>query len=104
MSLFGIESEEDCRQKIDALLELHGRAERATTKEAVASLKAALKVYYDKGNSGKAKGEMSQVESSWFWPGVYEAFVKGPNLNDPSTWHDGLYEVQLNLSYYRPKP
>ena len=42
MSLYGIESEADCREKIDELLELHARAERTMNKESIRIIKDRL--------------------------------------------------------------
>ena len=94
MGLFGIESENDCTEKIDELLELHAQAEKARTKETVRAVKSALEQYCRKGNSAKGKTKMSEVEARFFWPAIQEVYVKAPNLNDPR-----LYEIQLSLRY-----
>jgi predicted transcriptional regulator len=98
-SLYGIESEDDCRKKIDELLELHRRAEKAMNKESIAALKSQLKDYYERADDSR----MSAVERACFWPAIQEAYVRSPNLARPQTWRDGLYEIELNLRYYRPK-
>jgi len=55
MSLFGIESEDDCRRELDALLEVHERANRAKSKETIAALKSQLAGYYEKGKRGRCQ-------------------------------------------------
>jgi hypothetical protein len=102
MSLFGIESEDDCREKIDELLELHHSAETANSKEAIDALKSALRDYYRKADTLRGSQQMSPVEQQWFWPAIQEAYVKGPKLNSRQTWNDGLYNVEYYLRYYRP--
>lgn len=99
VSLYGIETDNDCRRTIDALLELHRRAEQQPTKETVGALKAALKACYNKRDDSK----MSEVESRCFRPAVTEAYVHAPNLNSPKTWRDGLYDIQWDLRKYRPE-
>ncbi|SRR5258708_1566309 len=102
MSLYGIESEDDCRAKIDELLEFHARAERAMNKESIRIIKDRLAEYRKAGNTNDGKRRMSSVEERYFWPAINEAYVRAPNLNAPKTWRDGLSEIHLNLTYYRP--
>ena len=97
-SLWGIETEDDCRKKIDELLELHSVAEREMTKEALAILKSRLKEYYKQVDSRR----MSRVEGQWFWPAIQSACVKGPNLGSRRTWPVGLYQIEAELRYHRP--
>jgi hypothetical protein len=101
-SLFGIESEDDCREKLDALLELQARASRAKNKEAIAALKSQLAYYYQKGDTNRGKQQMSQIEAQYFWPAVSKAYVNAPKLSSRRTWNEGLYDIELNLRYYRP--
>ncbi|SRR6266436_4374133 len=103
MSLYDIESEEDCREKIDELLGLHARAERTMSKESIRVVKDRLGEYRKVGNTNEGKRQMSPVEKAYFWPAINEAYVRAPNLNAPKTWRDGLYEIQWSLRYYRPK-
>jgi hypothetical protein len=102
-NLFGIETEADCRAKLDELLALHERADQTRDKSAVAALKSSLEAYYKKGNTLRGERQMSPVEERYFWPAVVKAFVRAPNLGKRSTWDDGLYEIRLNLTYYRPR-
>lgn len=102
-SLYGIETEEECRAKLDELLVLHQRAEQTRTKETVAPLKSSLETYFKKGRTAGGAKQMSPVEQKYFWPAVMEAFVKAPNLARPSTWADGLYDVRFYLVYNRPR-
>jgi len=32
-----------------------------------------------------------------------DLWVEFPNVNSSQTWQDGLYEIRLDLKYYRPK-
>jgi len=103
MNLFGIESEKDCQEKLDALLELHARAKEAMSKEAITALKSQLTDYYRKGCTNRGTQQMSSMESCFFWPAIREAYVRAPKLNSPKTWNAGLYDVESSLRYYRPK-
>jgi hypothetical protein len=103
MSLFGIESDEECREKIDELLELHARANDALNKEAIAALKSQLRDYYRKGDTNWGRQQMSQVEAQCFWPAIQEAYVRAPRLSSRRTWNEGLYEIEHSLCYLRPK-
>jgi len=102
MSLFGIESEDDCREKLDALLELHERANRATSKETIAALKSHLEDYYRKGATDRGRQQMSPIEAQYFWPAVEEAYVRAPRLSSRQTWTEGLWEIEHSLRYHRP--
>jgi len=101
-SLYGIESEQDCRNEIDKLLQepaLHGDV----NKETIAALKSRLKEYYKKGSGDKAQRQMSKVERAFFWPAIQDAYVHAPNLNSRSTWPGGLYDIDDYLRHHRPK-
>ena len=101
-SLYGLESENDCREKIDELLAMTRRVEQVMNKEEISALKFRLETYYGKGNT-KGHDQMSGVETAFFWPAIREAYVKAPNLASPTTWLEGLYDVASSLRYYRPK-
>lgn len=101
-NLYGIESEQDCRNEIDKLLQspaLHG----TVNKETIAALKSRIKEYYKKGDSLKGRSQMSPVERQWFWPAIHEAYVKAPNVSSRRTWNDGLHDIKYYLIYHRPK-
>ena len=102
MSLFGIESEDDCRREIDTLLVLHARAKEEMSKQAVAALKSALAEYYRKGDSLRGTRQMSQVEEQYFWPAIQEAYSRAPNLNNRRKWNEDLWEVKDSLRSHRP--
>ncbi len=102
MNLYGIDREDDCRKKIDEMLELHYEAEQTMDKEAIGVLKARLQQYYEKRNS-KSEAEMSDVERVYFWPAIQESYVKAPNPDSRNTWQLGLRDVKLYLTNYRPK-
>ena len=103
MSLFGIESEEDCRKKLDELLELHARAKRAMDKETIAALNSQLKHYYRKGDTIRGRQRMSQIEAQYFLPAIQDAYVRAPRLSSRKTWNDGLYDIEHALRFLRPK-
>ena len=102
-SLYGIETENACREKIDELLEITRRAEQAMTKLEIAALKSRLEDDYREGTAQKGQDQMSDVESTFFWPAIQDAYAKAPNLNLPKTWRDRLREIELSLRHYRPK-
>jgi hypothetical protein len=97
-SLYGIESEDDCRVKIDELLQKVYVARRKLVKDTVADLKSDLERYYKQRDDVR----MSQIERIWFWPAIQHAYVGAPHLGSPKTWREGLNEIELNLKYYRP--
>lgn len=103
MSLFGIESEEDCRRRLDALLELHALASQVMNKEAIAALKSQLRDYYRAGDTNRGRQQMSQVEAQYFWPAIQRAYVNAPRLSSRRTWNDGLYDIEHALRFLRPK-
>jgi chromatin segregation and condensation protein Rec8/ScpA/Scc1 (kleisin family) len=102
-SLYGIESEDDCREKMDELLALCARAEEAKTKEAVQSLIARLGEYHKAGNANERERRMSEIERAYFWPAIAEAHAYRPNLNHRSKWSEGLAEVRWKLESNRPR-
>lgn len=103
MSLFGIETEADCCDKLDELLALYERARQARTKEAIAELKSKLEYYFKKGRTLRGEAQMSPVEVKYFSPAITDCFVHAPNLAKPSTWDDGLYNIHSYLMYWRPR-
>jgi len=100
-NLYDIESKDDCREKIDELLEVCHRTEQVMNKETVAGLKNRLKEYYKMGDTNKGSDQMSPVERAFFYPAIRDAYVRSPKLNSPKTWREGLYEIESNLRYYR---
>jgi hypothetical protein len=102
-SLYGIESDAECREKINELLEMHRRAEQEMGKEAVKALTDSLTKYHKMGNSDRARKKMSEVEDHFFWPAISHAHAEAPKLNSSKTWQEGLAGIKLNLTYYRPK-
>jgi hypothetical protein len=102
-NLYGIESEDVCRDMIDGLLEMTRRAEKAMDKEKISALRSRLETYYGRGDTRTGRDQMSGVESAFFWPAVREAYVKAPNVSSPTTWLEGLYDVASSLRYYRPR-
>jgi hypothetical protein len=102
-NLYGIDSEDVCREMIDGLLEMTRRAEKAMDQEKISALRSRLEAYYGPGNTQTGRDQMSGVESAFFWPAVREAYVQAPNLASPATWLAGLYDVASSLRYYRPK-
>lgn len=102
-SLYGIETEDACREKIDKLLELCRRAERAMNKLEIAVLKSRLEEDYKDGNTQEGRDQMSDVESTFYWPAIRDAYEKAPKLTSPRMWPDGLSDIVLCLRHYRPK-
>jgi hypothetical protein len=102
-NLYGIDSEDACRKKIDELLEMTRRTEKAMDREEISVLKSHLEKYHREGTLEKGRDRMSRVERSFFWPAVREAYVKAPNPASQATWLQGLFDVASSLRYYRPK-
>jgi hypothetical protein len=101
-SLYGIESEQDCRSEIDQLLQSPALL-GAANKDTIADLKSRLKEFYKKGDSDKGQSKMSKVESAYFWPAIRDAYVNAPNLNSPRSWQTGLNDIEDYLRYHRPE-
>src|SRR5208283_532135 len=102
-SLYGIETEDACREKIDELLEMCCRAEQAMNKLEIAALKFRFEEDFKEGDTQKGRDQMSDVESAFYWPAIRDAYEKAPNLTSPKMWPDGLYEIASSLRHYRPK-
>jgi hypothetical protein len=103
-SLYGIETDADCRRMLDELLELNRAAQEQMTKETVGAIKDRLKNYHQMASSNRGQSQMSEIERSHFQHAVTEAYVKAPNLNSRQTWHEGLSNIEYYLNYYRPSP
>ncbi len=101
-SLYGIETEQDCREKIDEVLQSPALC-GTINKETISVLKFRLAEYHQKGNNLKGRSQMSRAERVFFWAAIHEAYTKAPNVNSRHTWRRGLQEIELNLKYYRPK-
>lgn len=102
-NLYGIETQDDCRRKIDELLEMTQQAQQTMNKEEISALKSRLETYYEEGNTEKGQDQMSWVESSFFWPAIREAYINAPKLNSPKRWGTCLYEIGSSLRYYGPQ-
>jgi hypothetical protein len=101
-SLYGVETEQDCREKIDEVLQSPALC-GTINKETISALKSRLKAYHQKGNNLKGRSQMSRAERVFFWAAIHEAYIKAPNVNSRHTWQKGLQEIESNLKYYRPK-
>jgi len=102
LNLFGVESEDDCRVKLDALLALLDRAEQAMSREPIGELKSLLRSYYRMGDVNGGSTRMSRIETQYFWPAVRDAYVHAPKLSSPRTWNTGLCNIEHALRYFRP--
>ena len=103
MSLYGIETEDDCRARIDELLEMQRLAKAAMDKVAIARLKTKLTECYTLGSTITGRDRMSKVEDIYFWPAIQEAHAFCPSLANRSAWSGGLDEVEWKLQSNRPK-
>jgi hypothetical protein len=100
--LYGIETETQCRERIDKLLEITHRAQKAIRKETVSVLIAALSEYRKLGNTIKGQEKLSDVERAYFWHAIDEAHAFRPNLAHPAEWREKLEEVEWKLKKNRP--
>lgn len=103
-SLYGIETEDACREKIDELLGLCHRAEQAMNKLEIAVLKSRLEEEYKQGNTQEGQDQMSDIESTFYWPAIRDAYEKALKLSSAEMWPHGLNDILLSLRHYRPKP
>jgi hypothetical protein len=101
-SLYGVETEQDCREEIDEVLQSPALC-GTINKETISALKSRLAVYHQKGNNLKGRNQMSRAERVFFWAAIHKAYTKAPNINARHTWRKGLQEIESNLKYYRPK-
>jgi hypothetical protein len=107
MSLYGIETEADCRMRTTEILELHRDAEQAfnlnrrseRTKQLIADLKNCLATLYKKRTHSNDP-QMSDVERECFFPAIHRAYVDAPNLAAPKTWEEGLSKIEDALKEY----
>ena len=98
MSVYGINTAEDCKRKIGELLELNRLAEETTNKETVARIKTPLHHYYKQGEY--KDDAMSGIEKAFFFPAIQESYVKAPNISSRGTWKTGLADIEFYLTYY----
>ena len=98
MSVYGIESEYDCRKKIDELLVKVDFASEVMDRENISDVKAELKKYFRQRDDKN----FSKIERQCFWPAIHKAYVRSPHLGRPQTWRTGLYEIRLQLKFLRP--
>jgi len=81
MSVYGIDTEEECRKAIDELLAMVDRAEEALKigskkqKHDVAALNSCLKGLFNSNRHTYGPG-MSEVEVAYFWPAVQDAYIR----------------------------
>jgi len=101
MSLYNIETEDQCWARVDELLELTRHAKATPSVKTIGALKNCLKEYFDLGNTIKGKNRMSKVEQMFFWPSIHEAYVYAPKLNAPKRWSERLSEVEYKLEKLR---
>jgi hypothetical protein len=98
-NLYGIESEADCRAKMDELLAWVAKVEQAPSEQTIRDLKSQLETYY---TAGSRQG-MSNVEEIFFWPAIQDAYLHAPHVGQPETWAEGLHDIAWYLNYWRPK-
>jgi hypothetical protein len=97
-NLCGIETPGDCRAKIDELLEMCDRAQRAMSKDTMKELTDRLKEFYDKCSTQKGMEQMSDVESAFFWRAIQGAYLNAPKLSSRKTWGEGLVRNRIQLA------
>jgi hypothetical protein len=100
-NLYGIESEADCRQKMDELLEMCLHARQAMNREAMGVLKDRLKKYYKTGDGNRRNNRMSNIERTFFWPAIQGAYLNAPSLIAHRTWQAGLAKIESELLYWK---
>jgi hypothetical protein len=98
-NVYGIQTEDDCRAKIDELLALNAKAEETLSREDVGAVKARLAALCDEADDKR----MSKVEASYFWPAIRDAHLHAPHLGQPRTWRSKLDDIEWYLNYWRPK-
>ena len=98
MSVYGIETEDDCRMKIDALLAKVDFASNIMNRENISDVKADLKKYFRQRDDKN----FSKIERQCFWPAIHKAYVRSRHLGRPQTWRTALYEIRLQLKFLRP--
>jgi ElaB/YqjD/DUF883 family membrane-anchored ribosome-binding protein len=107
MSVYGIETEDDCRKAIDELIAMADSAEEelksgsVRSRHTVEALKSRLQELFKKNKRSSGPG-MSAVEAAYLWPAIQDAYVSAPKISSPKTWPAGVAEIKMNLRYRRP--
>ena len=104
MSLYNIETEDQCWAKVDDLLELTRHAKATPSVKTIGALKNRLKEYFDLGNTIKGKNRMSKVEQIFFWPSIYEAYVYAPKSTHRGRGAKGCRKSSTNWKSYVARP
>jgi hypothetical protein len=102
-NLFGIDTEDDCREKLDELLQTCEDARQAMNKSIMSRLNDRLTEYHRMGNTNRGNDQMSTIEKNFFWPAIDGAHAIKPNVGSQQTWREKLYEVEAELQFYRSK-
>ncbi len=97
-SVYGIFTEEDCKEALEQLLVLNAKAQETPNRETVGQLKIVLHDHYEQGNGTNVA--MSAVERAVFFPAIHDSYVKAPAIDLPKTWKQGLNDIEFYLRYY----
>jgi hypothetical protein len=98
MSVYGLNTVQDCKSALEKLLVLVQTAKDTMTKNDVGRLKSTLRDSYEHGRY--KQNQMSKIETSVFFPAVHESYAKAPNLTATTAWKTGLDDVEFYLNYY----
>jgi hypothetical protein len=102
MSLYGIETADDCVKALDELIAMADTAQNAldidspTARRPVTDLCLRLRELFKK-NKHSLGPAMSPVEQIHFWPIIQRAHISAPKLSSPKTWPRGVATIKLNL-------
>lgn len=109
MSLYGIESDDECTNALAKLVELASTAEEAlqtgsiTAKGAVEDLKLRITELFKK-NKRRHSPSMSAIEAKCFWPAIQQAYIHLPKMSSPKSWAAGVSKVKVSLSPASRRP
>lgn len=109
MSLYGIETEDECKRAIRELVEMTNTAEEAlrtgsmTAKVAVEDLKLRVTELFKK-NKRSFGPRMSAIEEAYFWPAIQNAYIGLPKISSPKSWVKGVAKVKMSLRYGHHQP
>ena len=103
MSLYGIETADDCIKALDELIAMADAAQKAldigspTARRTVTTLCVRLRELFKKNKHSRGPA-MSPVEQVHFWPIIQRAYISAPKLSSPKTWARGVANIKFALS------
>lgn len=96
MSLWGIETAEQCREHLDRIIVRCHEAQTVPTPDSISTLRETLQEIVIR-YSPKTYKQMSTIEAAWFWPAVCQAHGHRPSLHERHRWQERIFKVLADL-------